>query len=193
MTMKYTAKNGKLRIYEGNTTTARYLEIIFSGMDLNAPIGAPVVEEQLILDRLAMGSNAHYIEGSDARLMEPVPVSFGVMVTDITAYDYLMDWIEGNTVNSYTILTTKQDTKRDGTNFNPAFRDSGKKTCNVELAFQAALAGTDEIVYHWNEVYFDPSQCNLRESPEGSNVTLSGMCYGTISRDTAFSTGGTAV
>ncbi len=190
MTMKYTAKNGVLRIYDGTTpvSQAQYLEIIFSGMDLNAPIGAPVVEEQLILDRLAMGSNAHYVEGSDARMMEPVPVSFGVMVTDVAAHGYLMSWITNALVHAKTVLTTQGDTKRDGTNANPTFASSSKKTCNVELAFQTS-AGTDEVVYHWNEVYFDPSQCNLRESPEGGNVTLSGMCYGTIVRDTSFSSG----
>ncbi len=190
MARKYIDKDGELRLYDG-TTTPYYLPIIFSGVDLTAPAGDPEVDEVLVLDRSTMGANAHNVEGSDEAMMAPLPLSFSCRVTDIVEWDDLMDWLEGSVVNAHTIVTTKGTTKRDGSNFNPAFADSGKKTCNAEMGFKTA-AGTTQIVFHYNEVLFRLSECGIKEAADGAMLTLSGQIYGTIVRNAAF-TAGTAV
>jgi hypothetical protein len=191
---KLTSRKGKLRLYDG-TGTPFYLEIDLDLGDFNAPIGTPLQEEILVLDRGVMSADAHYIKGPDDKLMEPVPISFGVWVRDDTQFGYLQDWLEAGqnagatTVNSNTVTTTKQDTQRDGANNNPAFADTNKLCSNVEYLMECG--GTDRGV-KYAEVFFPLDQQNLSEAEDGNKLTLSGMCYGTVTRITAF-TAGTSV
>ena len=180
---KYTAKEAKIRLYDG-TGTPFYLELVLDS-DMSGPLGAPKTEENLVLNRGNMDSNAHYVEGPDDPMMEPVDVTFTVLAQDTAFFGYLLDWLEGNTVNSNTIVTTKEDTQRDGSNNNPAFADSGKKCCNVEYK----LDGDVDIVWHYNEVWFDLSQITFSEAEDGVSVSMTGKCYGTIVRDSAFTAG----
>lgn len=180
---KLTQRKGKIRLYDG-TGTPFYLELEFDE-NFQGPLGIPVTEEILVLNRGVMDSAAHYIEGGDDKVMEPLPVSCNVWCTDRAKFDYLLDWLEGGTVNSNTIATTKEDTQRDGANNNPAFADSGKKCCNIEYK----LDGSTDIVWHYNEVYFPLAEITINESDEGVQVTLNGKWYGTIVRDAAFTAG----
>jgi len=182
--MKFTNRDGELRLYDG-TETPFYLPVLFSGGDFTGPLGPPRVEEILVLDRRKMTGQAHYIKGSDEALLEPVPVSFSALVHDGAACAYLLDWLAGGPVNSHTLTTTKGETKRDGTNDNPAFADTGKKTSSVEFK----LEGSSSLVWHYNEVFFPLSECNIQESDEGVLISLNGGCYGTITRDTSFTSG----
>jgi len=185
--MIFTNRQGKLRLYDG-TATPYYLEIDFDKGDFSGPLGQPITEEILMLDRGVMDANAHYIEGGDAPVMEPVDVTFSAWIEDTTITTYLLDWLEGNTVNSNTIATTKADSQRDGSNANPAFKDSSKKTSNIE--FQ--LDGATNMVFHYNEVFFPLLEQVINEGEDGVSITLKGKWYGTVTRDTAF-TSGTAV
>ncbi len=193
MARKYIDKDGELRFYDATATSAvptgYYLKILFAGVDLNAPTGIPRVDEVLVLDRSTMDANAHYVEGPDDAMMAPMPLSFSCRITDVTSFDYLMDWLEGGTVNGKTIVTTKGTTMRDGATANPAFADSGKKALNVEMAFKAA-GGTVQVVFHYNETFFRLSECGIKEAADGTMLTLSGQIYGTIVRNAAFTAGG---
>ena len=191
--MKFTNKKGKIRLYDG-TATPFYLELDFDVGDFSGPLGVPKTEEFLILNRGNADAGAHYIEGSDMRIMEPFPITFSAFVVEKTQCGYLLDWLEAMAdgggspaVNSNTLVTTKEDTARDGSNNTPAFKDSTKMTSNVEYM----LDGTADIVWHYNEVYFELSEQSISEAEDGVTVSLNGMCYGTITRDTAFTTGAT--
>ncbi len=180
---KFTNRDGEIRIYDGSTTPY-YLEIKFTGGDFSGPIGVPEPEEQLFLDR-GRGDTAVYTRARDDEKLAPVDVSFTVTITEHETFGYLMDWLEGKTVNSKTIVTTKGTTQRDGVNNTPTFVSSGKLCCNVEYM----LDGDTDYCWHYNEVWFPLSQCTVSESDDGVTVSLTGKCYGTIVRDSAFTAG----
>jgi len=189
--MKFTNKKGKIRLYDG-TGTPFYLEIDFDVGNFSGPLGVSKAEEILILNRGNSDADAHYIAGSDVRIMEPFPITFGAFVVEKTQCGYLLDWLEAMAdgggspaVNGNTLVTTKEDTQRDGANNTPAFADASKMTSNVEYR----LDGTADIVWHYNEVYFELSEQSLSEAEDGVTIALNGMCYGTVVRDTAFTTG----
>ena len=194
--MKFTNKKGKLRLYDG-TATPYYLELDFDVGDFSGPLGVPKTEEILILNRGNSDADAHYIQGSDARIMEPFPITFSAFVVEKTQCLYLFDWIEAladgggsPAVNAHTIVTTKGTTQRDGANATPAFADASKMTSNVEYM----LDGTADIVWKYNEVYFELSDQPLGEGEDAVNVSLTGMCYGTVPpRAAAFTTPSTSV
>jgi len=195
--MKFTNRQGKIRLYDG-AGTPFYLEMIFDKGDLTAPLGTPRQEETLVLDRGVMDSNAHYIKGADDKLMEPVEISFSGMIEDTSITENLLDWLEqmqngdsasppqsSGTVNAHTLTSTKEDTQRDGSNNNPAFRDGKKLTCNLEYK----LDGAADLVWHYYEIWFPLAEQSITESDEGVDIALKGYVYGTITRDSAFSAG----
>jgi len=159
--MKFTNKKGKIRLYDG-AGTPFYLEIDFDLGDFSGPLGQAKTEEILVLDRNKMSADAHYIEGGDDKIMEPFPLTLSAFVVD-----------------------NKEDTQRDGANNNPAFRDGTKLACNLEYK----LDGSTDIVWHYNEVYFPLDQQSLSEAEDGVTISLNGLCYGTVVRDTAFTSG----
>lgn len=195
--MKFTNRKGKLRLYDG-TATPYYLEIDFDLGNFSGPIGQAKPDEIMVLDRGTASADMHYIEGSDEPVMAPLPISFSAFVVDKTQCRYLLDWLEqmsngdaaspvqsSSTVNSNTLTSTKEDTQRDGANANPAFADGTKMTSNVEYRLDTST----DIVWHYNEVYFPLSQQNLAEGEDGVQIAMNGMCFGTITRNTAFTSG----
>jgi len=190
---KFTNKKGKIRLYDG-TATPFYLELDFDSGDFSGPLGLPKTEEKLVLNRGNSDADAHYIEGSDEPILEPFQISFSAFIADNTQCIYLLDWLEAMSdgggspaVNSNTLVTTKGDTNRDGSNASPSFADSTKMTSNVEYK----LDGSTDICWHYNEVYFALSEQSYSESEDGVSINLTGLCYGTIVRDTAFTSGAT--
>ena len=187
---KFTNRKGKLRLYDG-TGTPFYLELDFDVGDFSGPMGVPKTEEILVLDRNQATSDMHYIEGGDDKVMAPVPITFSAFVVDKTQCRYLLDWIDvmngglSAKVNSNTIVTTEEDTQRDGSNNNPAFADSTKLLCNVEYR----LDGSTDIQWAYNEVWFPADEQSISESEDGVTVSLNGQCYGTIVRGSAWSSG----
>ena len=181
---KFTNRKGKLRLYDG-TGTPFYLELEFDNGDFSGPIGIPKTDEILVLNRGVYDSNAHYIEGSDEKVMEPFDISFSCIVEDTTITTYLLDWLEGNTVNSNTIVTTKADTQRARSTASPAFSDSNKKCSNIEYI----LDGSTDICWHYNEVYFPLEEQSFSESDDGVTLSLKGKVYGTVVRNTENTSG----
>jgi len=187
---KFTNRSGKLRLYDG-TATPFYLELDFDLGDFSGPMGQPKVEELLILDRNTATEDMHYITGGDDALMAPVTITFGANLVDKTQCIYLLDWIDvmngglSATINGNTIVSTQGDTQRDGSNNNPTFADSGKLTCNIEYR----LNGSTDRVWHYNEVWLPADQQQISEAEDGVTISLNGQVYGTIVRDTAFTSG----
>jgi len=180
---KITQKKGTIRLYD-STATPIYLTMILDD-GFSGPLGIPYTEEQLVLNRGNMDANAHYIEGSDAAIMEPLDITFNMLAQDTVFFGYFLDWLEGSEVHSTTIVTTKGDSQRDGSNANPAFADSSKKCCNVEYQLDVAT----DIVWHYNEVWFDLSTMTISEAEDGISIAVTGKWYGTVTRDTALTSG----
>ena len=140
----------------------------------------------LVLNRGLFDSYGHYIEGSDEKVMEPFEITFSALIEDTEAItDYLLDWLEGSDVNSNTIVTTKEDTQRARSTNTPAFADSDKLCCNVEYF----LDGSSDICWHYNEVYFPLAEQSYSEGDDAVTLSLKRMCYGTVVRDDAFTSG----
>jgi hypothetical protein len=192
--MKNTKQNAKIRLYDG-AATPYYLELDLDPGDFSGPAGAPLTEEILVLDRGNMTSDAHYIEGTDEKLMEPVSVTFSAIITDAALTVYLLDWLAAmndnlaSTVNGNTLTSTISDSQRDGAVNNPAFADTNKEVCNIE--YLITMSGTD-LGWMFMEVRFPMDQIQLSEGDDAITVALNGMCYGTITRITSF-TAGTSV
>lgn len=189
----YINKEGTLRLYDNTSVTPYYLEVPFAGGDLSAPIGRPLAEERIILNNGAADSNAHMIEGPDDVIFQGLPISFQALVHSATTRGYLFDWLNGmndgatTTVNSNTIVTTKGTTTVGGITA-PAFSDSNKIACNVELFFDK---GANDWGIQFAEVWFPLDQCQLSNSEEAVAIALSGLIFGAIDNGlTAFTTGG---
>ena len=58
--MKFTGKDGTLRIYDG---ASQYIEVHFRNLDFSGPIGRPKREEILVLDSGLVNKYGHYIIG----------------------------------------------------------------------------------------------------------------------------------
>lgn len=195
--MKVTSKQGKLRLIDG-TATPVYLEIDFDEGNFSGPLGAPKVDEILVIDRSKMSADAHYIEGSDEKLMGVVTITFSAFVVDKTQCGYLLDWLDEcsngdsatppqatNAINANTLTSTQADTQRDGSNNNPYFKDGTKLTSKLDLKLDMST----DIVYHYNEIWFPLDEQMIAEGEDGTRINLTGYVYGTITRDSTF--GGT--
>lgn len=158
----------------------QYFEIAFAGMDFSGPIGRKRTEEQLVLDRQSMSSRAHYIEGSDDPLYEPMEVAYGAMIDSTYNKDDIMVAHECGDPDSArwtaTGVSSKGSTMNDGSNANPAFQDSSKKALNVQILW----TGANPIGMAYYEVYYPPEGQELKESAEGISVAMRGGCYGVI-------------
>jgi hypothetical protein len=129
------------------------------------------------------------IETSDARIVEPVGLSFSCRTYDSKPFGYFIDALAGRTVNGKTFTTTKATTKNDGSNFNPAFLDAAKKTFNVQILWAktggndplaCATASFESFCMKYNEVFFDLGDQTVTEAEDGVTLSLSGLCYGTV-------------
>ena len=194
--MKFTNKRGKLRLYDGTTTTPFYLELDFDLGDFSGQLGVPKAEEILVLNRGNADADSHYIEGSDAIILEAFDINFSAFVVDKTQCWFLLDWMEAMqdgggspTVNSKALVTTQCSTLRNGIANSPPFSDVTKMTCNVEYQLLTAKVGGDSVVWHYNEVWFPLHEQTISEAEDGVTISLNGKVHGTVERDDAFTTG----
>ena len=192
MTQKlFTNRDGTLRLYEAGTPY--YLELKFDAGDLSGPIGRPLVEEMLKLDKGRASTDAHYITGPDDKIFEPQAFSFSAfMVGDLTTSQYFRQWIAAlndggsTTVNSQTLTTTKGTTVVGGITA-PAFADSNKLACNLEVLLDGDSA---DWGMQYNEVWFPQDQCKITISENDVVLAVSGLIYGSIDPEiTAFTAG----
>ena len=188
---KLTSRNAKIRLVDG-TGAPWYLELDLDKGDFTGPLGVPRQEEKLVLNRGTMDAVAHYMQGADDKLMEPVNISFSAMLRDDAQTVNILDWIKAmndalaTAVNSNTLVSTQADTQRDGANNNPIFADSNKGTCNVEYLMET---GVTDLGFKYAEVYFAEDQISLSESDEEIVISMTGRVYGTITRITDFTSG----
>lgn len=168
----------------------QYYEIAFSQMDFSGPMGRPKCEEALVLDRNTMSSKAHYIEGMDGKKYDPLEISFSCILDDVYNKDDLFVAMECGDPDSArwtaTGTTSKGTTKNDGSNYNPAFKESAKKTVNVMILFDEtrAVAKTQVKPQGWAyyEVFFPMDESTITEGEDGTILNCRGGVYGIIER-----------
>lgn len=162
-----------------------YFDVSFSMMDFNGPIGRGMTEEMLILDRGTMDSKGHYIEGDDSPVYEPLDISWSCTLDDT----YNKEDIEaaltcgnpGTTEWGSTGTTTKGDSKNDGTNYNPTFDDSSKKTVDIQIKFENS-SGSYIQGFAYYETYFPQEGVQISESADGVTLSATGAVYGVVER-----------
>lgn len=190
MTVSFTNRSGKMRLYDG-AGTPYYLELDFDAGDFSGPLGIPRPEEILKLNRGKSDADAHYILGGDDKVMEPMELSFSAMLTDLAVSGYLSDWLRAMSdaattkVNLNTIATTKEDSQRDGATNSPPFADAVKLACNVEIVWD----GTPDWGLKYMEVYFPLEQAALSEGDDALTMAITGFIYGTVTEIAAFTAG----
>jgi len=132
--MKFTGKDGTLRIYD---RLAGYVEVHFRNLDFSGPIGRTKLEETLVLDNGNLNDFAHYINGSDMVLYDPMPVSFSCFIESVTGVEPGAGFNARNTIEEALTCrfaedahlghwtgwgaSTKGTTKNNGVDFNPLF------------------------------------------------------------------------
>jgi len=162
----------------------QFFEVGFSAMDFSGPLGRPKTEELLVLNRNRMDSDGHYIEGGADRVYEPLAISFSCALDDAVNKDDLFVALECGDPDSdnwtATGTTTKGDTQNDGSNDNPAFRDSTKKTVNVQILFEGS--GDTPQGWAYYEVFFPKEEQTQSEGEDAVTISCAGGCYGVIER-----------
>lgn len=160
----------------------QYQVVRFSQMDFTGPAGRKRTEEQLKMDRGKMSSVACYIEGDDMPIYEPVVLEFSCLIDDAHNREYILEALKCGTPGSSAWPaageSSKGDTKNDGTNANPAFADTDKKTVNVHIVW----AGDSPAGEAYYEVFFPPDEQRIEEGDDGVVLSCKGAVYGVIER-----------
>jgi len=155
-------------------------EMKFAAMDFEGPIGRPLQAEILKLNRQTMGSEAHYVKGPDDVIYQPMPISFSCFIDTVYNDVSLLAALACGNPNygtwTSTGTTTKGDTKNDGSNSNPAFVDSNKKTVNTQILW----TGSNPIGLAYYETYYPEEGIKITESEEGIKLSAAGGVYGVI-------------
>ena len=163
----------------------QFFKVKFAKMDFSGPIGRGKTEELLVLDRDTMDTCAHYIEGGDSKIYEPLGITFSAMLDDTCNWTYLEDALKcGNFDDSSywttTGVSTKGDTQNNGSSDNPTFADTNKKTVNIQMIFEKTTGTSQGWAYY--EVYFPPEEITITESEESVDIAASGAVFGVIER-----------
>ena len=189
----FTAKDGVLRVYDGSATK-KYIKVLFVNSDLTCPLGRNRPDETLVLDRMKFDGNTHFIQGSDAAIAEPLPMSFSFRAFDRRAGLELMTWITdhtttGNAASADTALTTTKGTSVlydfAGTAYTTNdFTDTSKVCFDIEVKYSADTSDTTSVpralTIKLHEVLFNQGDQTLNEGEDSVTVNLSGMVYGSI-------------
>ena len=192
----FTAKDGVLRIYDGCTGSGgkKYIKVLFVNSDFTGPLGRNRPEETLVLDRMKFDSNTHFVQGTDAAIAEPLPMSFSFRAFDRKAGLELMTWITdhkttGNAASADTTLITTKGTSVlydfEGTAYTTNdFTDTSKVCFDVELKYTADTSDTTSVpralTVKLHEVLFNQGDQTVNEAEDSVSVNLSGMVYGSI-------------
>ncbi len=160
----------------------QHFVVKFAAMDFNGPLGRPLQEEQLVLNRQRVDAYAHYIKGPDDVLYQAVPISFSALLDDTYNNPMLGLALECNNPNTLTWtgtgVSSKGDTKNDGTNANPAFADATKKTVNIQMLW----TGGYPIGRAYYECFFPKEEIQISEAEDGIKLVGAGGCFGAIER-----------
>jgi len=161
----------------------QYFEVAFAAMDFSGPLGRPKTEETLVLDRKKISARMHYIAGPQDKIYAPLEISFSALIDDTYNKDDIEQALQcgnpGSTFWTATGVTAKGTTKNDGSNANPAFKDSTKKAVNVQIRFAGVARNEGRAFY---EVFFPPGEQLYTEGEDGVSLACKGGVFGLIER-----------
>jgi hypothetical protein len=195
--MLFQGKDGELRLYEKGAIsgaepsgTTYYFEILFTEMDFSGPTSRPKTEETLIMDRGNFDTNAHYIEGNDEPIYNPVNITFSTKIADTVNTQILSDWLSGVSRISNAASGASQIYSWDGGtslagNTTVGFKDADKMAYRVEVKW----AGDPDYGLRYEEVYFTPGEQTLTESADNVMLAANGQVWGDVTRIAAFTSG----
>lgn len=204
MTMSYTHRDGKLRIYDGSNPK-KYIELGFVQVGLKGALGRPVAVQKPVLDRGRVSSQSHYQEGSDENKMMPLTApTFSFMLTNqdpnwkkwrqALNIDQVTPWTVG--VATWASNKGQHNLTSGGespvTVSTPTFTNSPTmRTVDIEVLWNDPTqgGGTGDIGTRWTEVLFEPDKQSVDEQQDAVMVSASGSCYGPIEQIVAFSSG----
>ncbi len=194
--MIFQHRDGELRIYSGATIGAKatapfYIEVLFVNAGFDGPITRTKPTETLVMDRGNYDGNAEYRRGMDEELMEPLPLSWNVKLSDDVTTQYLVDMLAAASpcvINAHTCRSSKGASAIGTTGVStPQFADSTKMAWDVEVLWD----GTSDIGYRWREVHFPGGELRLSEGEDEVVLNVSGLVYGDVTRITGLSSGTT--
>ncbi len=190
-------KDGELRLLDrGGITgaepgsTTYYLSLLFCEMDFTGPLSRPRTDETLMMNRGTFSTDAHYIEGNDEPRYAPIPITFSCRLNDTVNTQIMVDWLSGvsqisNAASGSTLLYSWEGGSTIDGNTLKAFEDDPKMSYRVEVLWD----GENDICMRYEEVYFKPGEQSITESADGLMLSGSGMCYGDVTRISAFQSG----
>jgi len=188
-------RDGELRIVEhGVSGTTYYIEILFVDANLTGPIQRSRTEEVLYTDRGKADEHAGYREAPAASRLAPIPITFSCRTANTAHTNALTRLLSGATV-----IRGKTLYSRDGcgatsqlaipqlgtwTTGLPGFADSGKTTYMIQVLWSGSAVSN--FGYAWDNVYFHPEEQTITESEDALTLSISGQCYGGVSRLVSF-------
>jgi len=197
-----------MRFYDGTGLptpgTQNYIKLRFSEMNLTVPEGANRPEEILRLNRGQLDANAHYVQGLDDPIVEPVQMTTSFRLESGAQKELVHEFLglrfasgQDATWNAGTgsvaLVTTKGKSVGRPAGLTgtlvvlPLFTDP-KKVCVDAVGLWDDLTG-NKIGRSLTETYFRPGEQSLNEAPDGVMVSLNGQVYGSIASITAFAAG----
>ena len=192
----FTGREGELRLYNAGTPR-NYLKIPFASMDFSGASARPRPPDPI---ELVEGGYQHTASGNyEQEFFNPVDFSFSCQVDERTNSWKLRDAMCNPDMDaSWKVGTdTWSSTKGkgsiilpDGTfvRTQPHFYDTRKVAVDTQILWNNAQAGSAwGLAYE--ECYFSPEDQNIRESSDGVELAVRGLCYGNCYAIGAFSAG----
>lgn len=202
MARLYYGKKGELRIYSGSNASGVnfFFRVAFAQMDLNAPMGRPRPDQLPITDRGVVNQYAHYIQGSDDIIMQPVNVTFTANLdTEVNRNDLIKamsnplrasPWTVGSSTWVNTNGTTQIYNGCGSLVSTPLPDDPLHDRVNLAIIWRELCSfGTVDTGFIWKETWFQPNQINIRETETAVQIAATGFCYGPVSQIASFPAG----
>ena len=199
----YYGKRGELRIYSGEPDGLGgvfYFRVAFAQMDFNAPLGRPRPDQLPVTDRGGVNRQAHYIQGPDDIILQPLNITFTANLdTEVNQQDLVRALSNPHRVNPWTVGGVSW-ANTNGTSF--LYNGCGSAVSvplpddplhdRVDLAVlwrQDCDVGAQDAGFVYREVWFAPQQITVRETATAVQIAATGWWYGAISQVEAFPAG----
>jgi hypothetical protein len=204
LTTGYFGKRGELRIYSGTLDGVGgnyYFQVAFEQGDLTFPAGRSRPDELPVLDRGLYTSYAHYLQGPDTPIINPLQVTFTAQIeTAINKVALLQAMVSplsptGSawTVNGFA-WSNVNGTSVQVNGFGSAVStappyDPTHQRINLAALWRADTTGTSDTGFNLREVYFRPDNVKVTESLESLKMSVTGWIYGPVSQVSNFDAG----
>jgi hypothetical protein len=170
-------------------------------MDFNGILGRPRPDEIPVLDRGNYTAYAHHIQGPDAPIIAPQNITFTCQLdTQINKHnlrramcnpDRDTPWLVGSVTFSNVNGSTQLRNGAGSLVSTAVPYDTQHDRIKLAVLWKGdpAQAGTDDMGWNFNEVWFAPHQVRVVEAPDSLKLAATGWCYGPVSAITLFDAG----